>query len=494
MIIDTNLILLIVILVVIIVGLIIVFSPQKTHTLQTDLISENMLLRHKITTYERKLQVFQKIYQIFSRHLPNIFQTEELIQQLNNYNLTDIGISEIHIFLLKEKIFSTITETDSQKQALAKLLYQSPIIDSLLKGEMCTKDQIMIKNLNMLSEIQQFLPEGTTYFTIHPIRTGEQLIGAILITTALLPSGGPDLFVELSSILAFHLGYLIYNSYTYKTLLIEQQELKQAIFNRTKELEQAVEQISEISKSKSEIISTVAHEMRTALTSIKGFASLIHSGKLGEISPEAKKRLERIVSQVDRLTNMVNTLLDINKIDAGKIEMKPVPINLRQIANQVIDSFLSQIDAKKIITSVSIPENITVIADPVYIERLLSNLISNAIKFTPQNGEIHISAIPLKEKEYILLTVKDTGVGIPENEIEHIFKEFYHIDHPNITDIKGVGLGLPLVKRIVEAHKGKIWVKSQLNKGTTFYIELPGTVNKLKSEEGDNKMKGDKNV
>jgi signal transduction histidine kinase len=192
---------------------------------------------------------------------------------------------------------------------------------------------------------------------------------------------------------------------------------------------------------------------------------------LGALPDEVRNRLEKINRHSDELVHMVNDLLDISRIESGKVEIKKEPLDLRTVAEKIADLFSEQFKTKNINFSSDIPEDSKeILADRIQIDRVFINLVGNALKFTPENGKISINAS--RTNKTIQINIKDTGFGIPEDAQESIFEEFFRVDNTINQEVKGTGLGLTLVKRIIEAHQGKIWVKSKLGEGSTFSFTL----------------------
>ncbi len=195
------------------------------------------------------------------------------------------------------------------------------------------------------------------------------------------------------------------------------------------------------------------------------------SGKLGAINPEIKTRLEKINLHSDALTNLINELLDISRIESGRTVMKFEDFKLTDSADALSDMLDPQIKDKELKLEIKIPASLKLNADKGQIERALLNLLSNALKFTPPKGKISIEA--QKDQDAVTIKVSDNGKGIVDTDLPHIFEEFFRADNEINAKVKGTGLGLSLVKSIVEAHKGTIICESQLGKGTTFTISLP---------------------
>jgi signal transduction histidine kinase len=277
---------------------------------------------------------------------------------------------------------------------------------------------------------------------------------------------------ELITILANQIGQALENARLFEKTWLAHQDLEKKVKERTRELTAALEEVKMASKRKTDFVSSVSHELRTPLTSIKGYASILLAEKLGQLPPEAKERLEKINRHSDELTHMINDLLDISHIESGKVIMKRQSHELKSIIEKILDLFSLQLKEKQInvqLNMADLPQNIFV--DPSQIERVFINLVGNAIKFTPQQGEITITTKNLNDQ--VQVDIADSGCGIPEEAQGHIFEEFYRVDNSINEQVKGSGLGLSLVKHIVQAHGGKIWFKSKENQGTTFSFTLP---------------------
>ena len=257
------------------------------------------------------------------------------------------------------------------------------------------------------------------------------------------------------------------------------------------EIIEANTKLAKLEKLKSEFISIVSHELRTPLTSIKNSLDILMSGRCGEITQSADKFLSMAMRNVQRLSGIINDLLDLSKIEAGKMDFHFVPTNINTVI-EYVKSTLSEVAKTKGLTIItdqdnSIPDTI---ADPQRLEQVLANLVSNAIKFTPENKTITISSklvnskninindyfkdiINLSEGDYVLVSVKDEGIGIAEKDLLHAFDKFAQIENSLSRKAGGTGLGLPIAKQLLDAHKGAIWCDSELNKGSEFYFVIP---------------------
>jgi two-component system phosphate regulon sensor histidine kinase PhoR len=222
---------------------------------------------------------------------------------------------------------------------------------------------------------------------------------------------------------------------------------------------------------KTELVSMVAHELKSPLTSIYGFSELLLDSK---IQPhQMKEYIQVIQSESKRLSDFVNKFLDLSKLESGKMAVKTVPFDFRSVVLQVAESFRGQLDRKAMRLIVEIPDNLQMaFGDQHLVEQVLVNLISNAVKYSPPQSKMGIE-VALQNKK-IQVDVIDNGYGIPKEDLPHIFEKFYRVpDMEHASEIEGSGLGLTLVKEIVERHSGHIMVKSKLGVGSVFTFSLP---------------------
>jgi signal transduction histidine kinase len=232
-------------------------------------------------------------------------------------------------------------------------------------------------------------------------------------------------------------------------------------------LEKANIGLKKLSQEKSEFVSMVAHELRLPITGIIGFAQTLHNLELSQ--ENKKKYLTIIETEGKRLSKLIEDLLDISKIESGYVEIKYSLIDISQLIKEILD-FIKV--TKEISIQTKIPADLSEItADRDKLRQVLNNLISNAVKFNKPGGEIIVSA---KEKnKEIEISVKDEGPGIEKGEQDKIFNKFYISKNSEIRKKRGSGLGLTIIKRIVEMHKGKIWVESEVGKGSVFSFSIP---------------------
>lgn len=227
----------------------------------------------------------------------------------------------------------------------------------------------------------------------------------------------------------------------------------------------------QLDEMKSDFINMVAHELRSPLVSIRQQNSVLLEGLAGPLQEKQEEFLKKGVLKIDQLLELINDLLDIAKIEAGKHVQHIIPIDIEKIIRDTIALIEPRAREQKVEISCSFEDMKPFQADPKGIEEVFSNLITNAVNYSPDGGRVELIACALSE--YVEIRITDNGVGIDESELPKIFDKFYRVKHPKTRQVMGTGLGLAIVKGIIEAHHGTIEVESAPGKGTTFRILLP---------------------
>lgn len=230
----------------------------------------------------------------------------------------------------------------------------------------------------------------------------------------------------------------------------------------------------EIEKMKSDFMAVVSHELKTPVSAMMGFAALIEDGLVGDITLEQEEYLKKIQLQGERLIRLINDLLDFSKLESGQMPTFIQLLDPIECVVEIVEMLRNLADEKNIELKYTFDEDTPPIyADQDKFKQILINLISNAIKFTPENTgvvEVDIKAI---ENDEVLFSVKDNGIGIHDKDKEKLFESFYQADNTSTRKFGGTGLGLAIVKKLSALNKGRVWFESELNKGSTFYFTLP---------------------
>ena len=259
----------------------------------------------------------------------------------------------------------------------------------------------------------------------------------------------------------------------------------------TQELKATNRKLQKLERLKSEFISIVSHELRTPLTAIKNAMDIILSGKAGEMTENIEKFVSMGKRNAIRLSGIINDLLDISKIEAGKMDFKFELIHIEPVIEYVKNN-LTEVAREKNLTIKyePSPDSVEVYADSNRLEQVLTNLVSNAIKFSPNTGEIEITSHVINARElqydhcfeediknlqgkYLQVCVEDHGIGIERKDLNHVFDKFAQIENSLSRQVGGSGLGLPIARQLMESHNGAIWCDSEINKGSKFYFVIP---------------------
>lgn len=230
----------------------------------------------------------------------------------------------------------------------------------------------------------------------------------------------------------------------------------------------------QIDKAKTEFVSLASHQLRTPLSAINWYTEMLLAGDAGPINSEQKQYLEEVYKGNQRMVDLVNALLNVSRLELGTFMVEPEEINIIDLANDIIKEIKPQIEAKKIDFNFVFDQEVGLLMlDKKLMAIVFQNLLSNAVKYTPAGGRVNLDISKDKDKKNILITVEDTGIGIPQDQREKIFDKLFRADNVRSTDTEGTGLGLYIVREIMNNVDGKIWFESEENKGSKFYAQIP---------------------
>ena len=235
---------------------------------------------------------------------------------------------------------------------------------------------------------------------------------------------------------------------------------------------QLYEEIKAINKAKSDFISVVTHEIRLPMTSIKGYADLLASGMVGELNEQQESFLEVIRRNLGRMSDLVRDLSEINHLESGRVQFEKRPFNFHESVDEVVDSWSERLKSREQTLVLDVPADLpAVYADPKRVGQIFSNLVSNANKYTMDGGTVTIAIHPADA--FLHVAVRDTGIGITEEDQEKLFTQFFRASDQDVRDQVGWGLGLSIVKSMVEAQGGEIMFESVHGEGSTFAFTVP---------------------
>jgi signal transduction histidine kinase len=261
-------------------------------------------------------------------------------------------------------------------------------------------------------------------------------------------------------------------------VFIELHRKSRALQRQNAELEAARARAERESAFKSKFLANMSHELRTPLHAIIGFSELLEKGLAGPLQPKQQEYVQHVLSSGRHLRHLVDDVLDLSKVEAGRLALVREPVSLGRVAGEVHDQMRAVAQSRGVALQVTVaPDLPPVEGDPVRLKQILFNLVSNAIKFTPPNGHVHVTVLP--DELGVRLDVEDDGVGIRPENLARLFREFEQIEAEDGRRPEGTGLGLALTQRLVEAHGGTIEVESTYGKGSRFRVRLPVQIPQL---------------
>src|SRR5215468_2435958 len=321
-------------------------------------------------------------------------------------------------------------------------------------GDRLFKEPCVEENLQQCGGYRTLKKEGVESFLMVPVRANGEVVGTLQLASRTPRKFKPE-EVNLLQTIGNQLGIAVQKAQ------LHEETLRQAL-----ELERA-------NKLQADFTAMIAHDLRSPLMNVMGIAEVMTAGMFGSVTREQKKWLGRIQSNSQTLVDLVSDFLDVTKLESGYVDLSRETVNLTALIQKNIDSYRVVALNKRISIQDAVePSLIAIHADPRRLDQVLSNLISNAIKFTREDGKVEVGAA-LADAAGAKIWVKDNGVGIAADQIGRLFEKYRQGDNVKNSSHRGTGLGLVICKMIVEAHGGRIWVESFEGKGTTFFSHCP---------------------
>ena len=261
--------------------------------------------------------------------------------------------------------------------------------------------------------------------------------------------------------------------------------MEQELQEKHQELQEQYHLLQKADRLKSEFLANMSHELRTPLNSIIGFCEMLYEELVGPLSAKQKSCLEEVLNSSRHLLRLINDVLDLAKVESGKMVFEPEPVELKQLIEDVLAILHPLIIKKYLQFDLQVDSSVTgVVIDPAKFKQVLYNYLSNAIKFTPERGKISICILP-ETSAFFRLEVEDSGIGIRTEDIERLFIEFQQLDSSTSKQYQGTGLGLALTRHLIEAQGGHVGVRSKVGEGSTFWAALPRVTEKISTEESE---------
>jgi PAS domain S-box-containing protein len=450
---------------------------------------------HDIT--ERKRNEEKLRHQREREHLLNAI-TLEIRRELNPEKILKTTVAEVRQLLHSDRVViyqfrpdwggsvvveSVLSSNDSILGAsINDPVFSQEYIEKYRQGRTSTLDDALTAEIGdcYRQMLEQFKIRANL---VVPIAYGEKLWGLLVAHQCTEPRSWQRFEVDLLKQIANHVAIAIQQADLYQERQVLNTELQalnadleRQVAERTAQLEmqqlelrQSLEKEKELGELKSRFVSIASHEFRTPLATIQAASDLLkhYSHKMTE--QKRMERLDKIQAEVKNMTSLLEEVLMIGKVEAGKLELHPTPIELREFCCGIIDDAYHSLGTKHKIDFSSEGDCHSTVVDTKLLRQIIDNLISNAIKYSPQGGEVRLHLIC--HPEQTMIKISDRGIGIPQADINQIFDSFYRSG--NVGNISGTGLGLTIAKASVELHGGSLTVESEVNVGTTFTVTLP---------------------
>ena len=312
------------------------------------------------------------------------------------------------------------------------------------------KELVTAENLQKaLDHQQEEIAKG------NPVLLGQALIDLKLIKRGALDQAVTEQIIQLRS-----------------ALQAANRTLERRVEERTAELQKALERVSELSQLKANFIANISHELRTPLTHIKGYIELLITESLGKITPEQRHALQVSQLSTGRLETLIEDLIMVSLASRGELSIKQEDVDIRRLANLAVKSLGESALGRGVNLHAVIDDDVPLVqADSQKIAWVLGQLLDNGIKFTPSNGSVVVS-VKREGENLVIISITDTGIGIPANQLSDIFEPFHQLDGSTTRRYGGTGLGLSLVRQIIEAHGSMLEVQSTEGRGSTFKFPL----------------------
>jgi signal transduction histidine kinase len=321
-------------------------------------------------------------------------------------------------------------------------------------------------------------PFGVYNLSEFPLLHEGRFVGKISIANK--PGGLSENDIRMVTVFAAQVAVVIQNAHLYRRLQESAVQLEAKVHERTAELEATYLELAasharlrEVDQLKSDFLGNVSHELRTPLAAVKGYVDNLLDGVAGPLNDKPRQYLARVRDNADRLGRMVSDLLDLTRIEAGKIELLPQALPLADVVSDAVEGLRHVSAGRRVrVTTALVECPPPVWADADRVHQVLTNLLANAIKFSPPGGEVTVSGGSDAEG-LVRLAVEDTGPGIVPAERERVFDKFYQVGRVEGERMPGSGLGLTIARHLVELHGGRIWVEDAMSGGAAFVVLLP---------------------
>ena len=423
---------------------------------------------------ERRLRELMVLHEA-SRSLSRSLDLDTLLQEVLLLIKREFGFEHLGVRLMGEDGILRIRSHVGLSAAYVKESAMIPSRDTYFGTCYLEAQPVVVGDTRdidkplLISRLTRELPVSA--FIHAPMTYEGRVIGVLTGYAIRGPMHFTAEFVELFAALANQLAMAAVNAQLYGEVQAYSHAMEEKVTRRTAELEQANARLLELDRLKSDFLSTVSHELRTPLTSIRSFSEILLRYEVDD--PEKRKKFVGIISsEAERLSRMINDLLDLSKIEAGRLDLQPEPLELESVFSRALGTCQPLFSEKGIQAGSEIEARLPQIhADADRLHQVLTNLLANSVKFSPSGGTILLSG--KRQDGFARISVADQGPGIPPDRLEQVFERFHQVRAPQKSHPLGSGLGLTISREIVEQMGGEIWVESELGAGAVFSFTVP---------------------
>ncbi len=388
-----------------------------------------------------------------------VLDLQELLQDVVNLTKDRFGLYHAHIYLLdaEHEVLTLAAGAGEAGRVMKANHHRIPLYNpiSLVARAARTHEGVVINDVTQAADFlpNPLLPKTRSEMAI-PMVIGDRLVGVLDVQSDVIGRFTQD-DVQIETALADQIAVAVQNAQLYQG-----------------EVETA-RQLREIDRLKSEFLASMSHELRTPLNSIIGYSEVLADGIDGDLPDEAIEDVNAIHDSGNHLLSLINDILDLAKIEAGRMELELQPLPLGEVMIEIDRITRSLIKEKPVQLVFNMPDDLPLLsADHVRLRQILNNLVSNAIKFTDR-GDIHVTARLTDDQKSIQVAVQDSGIGIAPEHQKLVFEQFRQVDSGSTRKAGGTGLGLPITQHLVRMHGGEIWLTSTVGAGSTFYFTIP---------------------
>jgi signal transduction histidine kinase/HAMP domain-containing protein len=440
----------------------------------------NLAITANMDTIKRQLGQLTTVHQT-SAAITSTLNLHELMDTVLQLLMSNLGLSRMVLMLRHEDrdvayVAQIAGVSDEIADAARHLTIPIKEDNTLIAELLIHAKPVLIHDIGAVADrmhpaiLELARRVGVTSFVLVPLQTHNQILGFLGGDRETQPCTEEDLHILLT--IASHVATAIDNARTYANLAQLTQTLEYRIKERTQELLVANEQLQDHDRRRTMFVSVASHELRTPMTAIRSFADNMLDGVAGALTERQKTYLNRIEHNLNRLTRIINQLLDWSRLDMKREVLRLEPLCIKQISTLVVESLRTVASEKNVAIDIEAPEQLSLVqGDRDKIEQILWNIIGNAVKFTPSGGRVSVAFEPLPDGT-VQISVADTGCGIPPEHLDSIFHEFSKIPSA-MPNAQGAQLGLFITKSFITMHSGRVWAESTLGTGTRFFFTLP---------------------